>query len=209
MLAHIASFSNLIPLLAGIWRFSSLDRSMKIFVLICVWSCLEVLAEYMLSVRYINNTFIINYFFLIDALLLFVLYLFSIDDRRIMRNIFILAMLFICAWVVDKIFLAVPDQMNSEMAVTSRIFIIIASIVIVQAIMKKTNNLLIDEPIFWVSAGYVLYSAGVLFIFGLSNELLKLGPVYFKVSWHINWSLAIVANLMFTRSFYCRARRQI
>lgn len=207
-LAYIATFTYLIPLLAGILRFKWLDRSMKIFFLLCVWSCVEVFAEYMLSVRGINNAFIINYFFLIDPLPLFVLYLFSIDDRKIRRNIFILAFLFIFAWIVDKIFLAVPDQINSEMAVTSRIFIIVASIVVVQAVMKTTNNLLIDEPIFWVSAGYVLYSAGVLLIFGLSNELAKLGPVYFKVSWHINWSLAIVANLMFARVFYCRARRQ-
>jgi hypothetical protein len=207
-LAYIASFTYLIPLLAGISRFEWLDRTMRIFFLLCVWSCVEVFAEYMLSVRDINNAFIINYFLLIDALFLFVLYLFSIGDRRIRRNIFVLALLFICIWIVDKIFFAVPDQMNSEMAVTSQIFIIVASIVVVQAVMKRTSNLLIDEPIFWVAAGYVLYSAGVLVIFGLSNELLKLGPVYFKVSWHINWSLTIVANLMFARVFYCRARRQ-
>ncbi len=208
VLARIASVSYLIPLLVGLWRFRSLDRSMKIFFLLCVWSCVEIVAEYMLSVRHINNTFIINYFLLIDALFLFLLYLFSTDDRRTKRNIFILALLFICAWIVDKIFLAVPDQINSEMAVTSQIFIILASIVIVQAIMKKSSNLLIDEPIFWVAAGHVLYSAGVLLIFGLSNELLKLGPVYFNVSWHINWALAIVANLMFARGFFCRAKQQ-
>jgi hypothetical protein len=207
-LAYIASFTYLIPLLAGISRFKWLDRTMRIFLLLCVWSCLEVFAEYMVGVMKSNNASVINYSFLTDPLFLFVLYFFSIDDRKIRRNIFILALLFICTWIAEKIFLTVPDQINSKMAATSQIFIIVASIVIVQAVMKRTNNLLIDEPIFWVAAGYVLYSAGVLVIFGLSNELLKLGPAYFKVSWHINWSLTIVANLMFVRVFYCRARRQ-
>lgn len=206
MLAHIASFSYLIPSLAGMRRFRSLDRSMKIFLLLCLWSCLEVLAEYILNVKKINNSFLINYYYLLDDLFLSIVYSFSIEDRRTKRIILTLALLFGCIWIVDKIYFAVPGQMNSEMALTSRIFIIVASIVIVQAVMKKTNNLLIDEPVFWVSTGYVLYSAGVLLIFGLSNELLKLGQVYFKVSWHINWSLIIVTNLMFMRSFYCRAK---
>jgi hypothetical protein len=207
-LAYIASFTYLIPLLVGLSRFKWLDRIMRIFLLLCVWSCLEVFAEYMLGVMNSNNASVINYFFLTDPLFLFVLYLFSIDDGKIKRNIFILALLSICTWIVEKIFWAVPDQINSQMAATSQIFIIVASIIIVQAVMKKTSNLLIDEPIFWVAAGYVLYSAGVLVIFGLSNELMKLGPAYFKVSWHINWSLTIVANVIFARVFFCRARRQ-
>jgi hypothetical protein len=105
-------------------------------------------------------------------------------------------------------YFAVPGQINNEMAVTSRIFIIVASIVIVQVLMKKTNTLLIDEPVFWVSTGSILYSTGVLLIFGLINELINIGMFYFYVAWHINWSLAIVANLMFTWSFYCRTKQQ-
>ena len=182
---------------------------MKMFFLLCVLSLIEVTAEYILSVKHINNSFLINYYFLIDSLFLSVVYLYSIEDKRTKRIILILAILFIVIWVLDSLIFAVPGQMNNEMAVTSRIFIIVASIVIVLAVMKKTDSLLIDNPIFWVSTGYVLYSAGVLFVFGLSNELLKIGMLYFAVAWHINWSLAIVANLMFTRSFYCRAKQLI
>ena len=208
-LAHISTLTYLIPLLAGIWQFKRLDRPMKMFFLLCVLSLIEVTAEYILSVKHINNSFLINYYFLIDSLFLSVVYLYSIEDKRTKRIILILAILFIVIWVLDSLIFAVPGQMNNEMAVTSRIFIIVASIVIVLAVMKKTDSLLIDNPIFWVSTGYVLYSAGVLFVFGLSNELLKIGMLYFAVAWHINWSLAIVANLMFTRSFYCRAKQLI
>jgi len=207
--AYIATFTYLIPPLAGIWRFKQLDRPMKMFFLLCVWSLIEVTAEYILSVKHINNSFLINYYFLIDSLFLSVVYSYSIEDKRTKRIILILAMLFIVIWVIDELTFAVPGQLNNEMAVTSRIFIIVASILIVLAVMKKTDSLLIDRPIFWVSMGYVLYSAGVLLIFGLSNELLKIGMFYFHIAWHINWSLAIVANLMFTRSFYCRAKQQI
>jgi hypothetical protein len=207
-LAFISSLTYLIPPLAGIWRFKRLDRPMKLFFLLCVWSLIEVTAEYILSVNHINNSFLINSSFLIDTLFLSVVYSNSTEDKRIKRIILILAILFIAIWIVDKLIFAVPGQMNNEMAVTSCIFIIVASIVIVLAVMKKTDSLLIDKPIFWVSAGYVLYSAGVLFIFGLSNELLKLGMFYFQIAWHINWSFAIVANLMFARSFFCRAKQQ-
>jgi hypothetical protein len=207
-LAFISALTYLIPPLAGIWRFKRLDRPMKMFFLLCVWSLIDVITEYILSVKHINNYFLINYYFLLDSLFLSVVYSYSIEDKRTKRIILILAMLFIVIWVVDKLMFAVPGQMNNEMAVTSRLFIIIASILIVVAVMKKTDSLLIDRPIFWVSTGSVLYSTGVLLIFGLSNELSKMGIFYFYVAWHINWSLAIVANLMFTRGFLCRARQQ-
>lgn len=207
-LALISALTYLIPPLAGIWRFKQLDRAMKMFFLLCACSLLEVAAEYILSVRHINNSFLINYYFLIDSLFLSVVYSYSIEDKRTKRIILILAILFIVIWVVDRLIFAVPGQMNNEMAVTSRIFIIVVSILIVLAVMKKTDSLLIDRPIFWVSTGYVIYSAGVLFIFGLSNELLKIGMLYFHIAWHINWSLDIVANLMFTRGFFCRAKQQ-
>jgi hypothetical protein len=208
-LAFISSLTYLIPAIAGIWRFKRLERPMKMFLLLCVWSCIEATAEYILGMKHINNSFLINYYFLIDSLFLSVVYSYSIEDKRTKRTILVLAILFIVIWVIDRLFFAVPGQMNNEMAATSSIFIIIVSILIVLVVIKKTDRLLIDEPIFWVSTGYALYSAGVLLIFGLSNELLKLGMLYFAVAWHINWSLAIVANLMFTRGFFCRAKQQI
>jgi hypothetical protein len=208
VLAFISSLTYLIPAIAGIWRFKRLERPMKVFLLLCVWSCIETTAEYILSLRHINNSFLINYYFLIDSLFLSILYSYATEDKRTKRSFFFLTLIFCCVWVFDSLYFSVPDQLNSEMAVTSRIFIIIVSILIVLDVMKKTDRLLIDEPIFWVSAGYALYSAGVLLIFGLSNELLKLGMFYFSIAWHINWSLIIVSNLMFTRGFFCKARQQ-
>lgn len=208
-LAIIAAITYLIPLIAGMSRFKWLNRTMRVFLLLCLCSCLEVFSEYILSVKKINNLFLINYYFLLDDLFLSVVYSLSIEERKTKWIILTLALLFACIWIVDKMYFAVPGQMNTEMGVTSRIFIIVASIVIVLALMKKTNTLLIDDPVFWVATGSVIYSTGVLLIIGLGNELIKIGSFYFYVAWHINWSLAIVANLMFTRSFYCRAKQQI
>lgn len=204
----IAAITYLIPLIAGMSRFKWLNRTMRVFLLLCLCSCLEVFSEYILSVKKINNLFLINYYFLLDDLFLSVVYSFSIEEKKTKRIILTLALLFTCIWIVDQTYFAVPGQMNTEMGVTSRIFIIVASIVIVLALMKKTNALLIDDPVFWVSTGSVLYSTGVLLILGLGNELVKIGSFYFYVAWHINWSLAIVANLMFTRGFFCKAKQQ-
>ena len=208
-LAYIASLTYLIPAIAGVWRFKKLERPMRFFSFFCVWSCLEAGAEFILSKYHINNYFLINTYFLIDFLLLSILNSYSTEDKRTKRIVLILAIIFAIIWVINKLVFAVPGQMDNEMAVMSGIFIIIISILIVLAVMKRTDRLLVDESIFWISMGYALYSAGVLLIFGLSNELLKLGMLYFAVAWHINWSLAIIANLMFTRSFFCRAKQQI
>ena len=207
LLAFVSWASYAIPTIAGIWRFKRLDRPMKIFLLFCIWSSIEVSVEYVLSSNRINNHLLINYGYLIDTLFLSILYSSSTDDKKTKKIFLFLTLIFGCLWIVDALFFAFAAKLNSEMAMTSRILIIIMSILILFDVVRKTDRLLVDESIFWISTGFALYSAGVFLIFGLSNELVKLGPIYFLIAWHINWALVIVTNLMFTKGFFCKAKQ--
>lgn len=205
--AIIAASSYLIPPGAAISRFRSLDRGMKIFFAYCVFSFSEVLCEYIFASKGINNSFLSNYSIFIECGFLSLVYSMSTEERRIQQAIAVLASLFVCVWIVDKIYFEIPGRINDEMAVASRIFIVVISILIIQTLLKKTNTLITDKPIFWISAGNILYSAGVLVVLGLSNELIKGGEVYFQVAWYINWSLAIVTNLIFTKGLLCKVNQ--
>ncbi|MGA9407839.1 MAG: hypothetical protein WBW71_11975 [Bacteroidota bacterium] len=208
-MAFIAFFSYPIPVVAGIARFKRLTDAMKVLFLFCLFSCLVAGAECVLSLNHMNNTFLSNYSFLIESAFIFVIYFFSIDSKRIKQINSVLAALFFCIWIIDKIWFAVPNQLNSEMAVASRVFIIVISILTIYTIVKKIDHQLINDPIFWVSSSTLIYSTGAIFIFGLSNELLKMGASYFITAWYINWMLAVVSNLMYTKGFFCTAKYQI
>ena len=96
------------------------------------------------------------------------------------------------------------------MAVASRVFIIVISVLTIYTIVKKINHPLINDPIFWVSSGTLIYSTGAIFIIGLSNELLKMGSiVFYQLHGTSIGSLAMISNLMYTKGFFCTAKYQI
>ncbi len=95
------------------------------------------------------------------------------------------------------------------MAVASQVYLIVISVFMIHTIVKRTDHAIADEPVFWVAIGNLIYSTGALFIAGLSNELMKMGTSYFITAWHINWSLAIISNVIYTKAFFCTTRYQI
>ncbi|MGA7161372.1 MAG: hypothetical protein WBZ48_10245 [Bacteroidota bacterium] len=202
VIAYIAAVSYSIPTIAGSFRFKHLSNAMKALLLFCFFSCVEVGVEYVLGRKHINNSFLSNYSNLIEPSLISAVYFLSVKNKMTKDVILLLAFLFLSVLVIDKIFYDVPNQLNETMSIISGIFIIIISVLTLYTIVSTMNNPLVNEPIFWVSSGTLIYSAGVLFVFSFSNELLKMGYSYFEAAWHVNWSLVIVANAMYTKGFF-------
>ncbi len=209
VIAIVAGYSFTIPVIAGIVRFKHLSNAMKVFLLFCIITCAEVVGEYVLGRKHINNTFLSNYSFLIESAIIVTVYLLSVESKKVKQIIFALALLFLCIWIIDKLYFEVPNQLNDEMALASRVFIILISVVTIHSIVKQMNHPFTGEPIFWASSGIVIYSSGVFLIVGLSNELLKMGTSYFLAAWYINWTMAIISNLVYTKGFFCKAKYQI
>jgi len=209
VIGYVASSSYLIPAIAGMVRFNRLNNAMKVFLLFCCFGCIDIGEEIVLSHKHMNSAFLANYFILGESAFIFTVYFFSIGSKRIKQMISTLAVLFLCIWIADKIYFEVPDQINNEMAIASRIFIIVISVFMIHTMVKRVDHPLTDEPIFWVSTSTLIYSTGVFLIIGLGNELLKIGLSYFIAAWYINWSLIIVSNIMYTKGFFCTAKYQI
>ncbi|GEM_PF-1180022 len=208
-MAIVTVLSSFIPAIAGIARFKHLNRAMKVFLAFCIYCCCLEILEEILRRNAVNNTSLSNYYVPVESIFICVVYTLSVASKRIKRIISGLTLLFLCIWVADKVYLDIPGQMNSEMAVTSRVLIILISVMTIHAIVKQMNHPFIDEPIFWVSSGTLLYSTGVAPILGLVHELLKMGVSYYAAAWYINWSLEIISNLMYTKGFFCTAKSQI
>ena len=209
VIVYFVNASSLFAAIAGIVRFRRLNNAMKVFSIFCGLTCLMEIFELILNRKHINNTFISNYYVLVEVIFVSVVYLLSLGNKRMQRIISALALLFLCIWVLDKIYFDVSGQVNIEMAVTSRIFIILISVLTIHTIVRQMNHPFINTPIFWVSSGVLLYSTGVALILGSMNELIKMGISYYQAAWYINWSLEILCNLMYTKGFFCTAKFQI
>ena len=209
VIVYFVNASSLFAAIAGIVRYKRLNNAMKVFSVFCVLTCLMEIFELILNRKHINNTFISNYYVLVEVIFVSIVYLISLGNKRMQRIISALTLLFLCVWVLDKIYFDVSGQVNIEMAVTSRIFIILISVLTIHTIVRQMNHPFINTPMFWVSSGVLLYSTGVALILASMNELIKMGISYYQAAWYINWSLEILCNLMYTKGFFCTVKYQI
>ncbi len=205
-LGYVAAWSYVIPVAAGITRLRVLSTALKVFLILCVLSALQVGAQYVLGARGISNYFLLNYFVALEFILIILVYSLSTSSRGVRAVLSACAILFLVYWIVDLIFWNDPTRISSVAAVAANILLIVASVAILQSATRDTTTRLADRPIFWVATGVAVYAAGSLLVLGFSNELLKLGVEYFDVGWHINWSLIILSNLLFAKGLLCRIR---
>jgi hypothetical protein len=194
----------LIPAAVGIRNFRKLERGMQFLALLCVLACIQLIAENVVALIYENNYFLVDYYTIVEFLLLAAVFYSSIESKIPRLVLAILFSAFVIYWLIDMIQRPDPHAINTKLAMVSRVFLIAVSLVGFQYSLKEESSVMAKMPIVWVSFAVVLYSAGTLIVFGLSNQLLKLGRPYFDIAWHINWGLLIVVNLMYSKGMICR-----
>jgi hypothetical protein len=205
----VVILSFVFPVTSAVMRYRRLDAAMKVFAIFCIFYFAIEILEFVLMRMHINNTSESNYFVPIEVMTMCVVYVLSTQSKKIKKTLSIITTVFMCIWLVDKIYFEVPGLVNNEMALTSRIVIVLLSVVTINVNMKNLDHPFTDEPIFWVSIGTIIYSAGVAVLIGSINELAKLGLSVFNSVWYINWVLEILCNLIFTKGFLCKAKYQI
>ena len=205
-MGHIAVWSTLIPAVLGIWRFGRLDKPMKYFAVLCVVGAVNVLLEVVLSRLGIRNYFVSDLYFLVAVPFFGLVYHFSIKAQLARNLLRVCTALFVLVWLIHKAAFADPNQLSSTLAMITAIWLVVMSIVTLNALLKTAARKLTHEPVFWVLTGTLLYFSGTFAVMGLSNELMKLGRWYFDFAWHINWGLTIIANMLYAKGVLCKAQ---
>jgi hypothetical protein len=204
ILGQIHAFSFLVPATAGIMRFARTNRAMRILAVLCVFACLDAAGQLFLALRHVKNYIVSDYYAVVETSLLCAVFYFSVTSKEVRNVLRILGVAFFVIWAVDTIWFNDHDQINSGMAMISRIFVLAMSLITLQATLKDERAHLMNQPVFWIALGTILYSCGTILVLGLSNKLLALGKAYFDVAWHFNWSLLIIANLFYTKGMLCK-----
>jgi len=206
ILGYVYFASSLIPVSLGIVRYRSIAKPMRVLTLLCALSVMTATTELILGRYGINNQFLANAYVPVEVLLITLVYCFSISVTKYRRILVGSALVFMSVWIVDWIFFDIPDEMNSEMALVSRLFLFTMSLLVISIASKDSTSRLSDKSLFWVATGVVVYSTGTFIVAGLGNRLLQLNASLFVIAWHINWLLLIAANLLYTRGLLCKTQ---
>ncbi len=177
---------------------------MKVLAVLAGLACLELIAEYVVQRLIHYNTFLPRYYEALELLMIGWVYYLSFRKKGIRLVVVLLCAFFTIVWLIQVPHLYESHTVVGSTQILSRIVLVALSLVAFQSIGEVATNRLIEVPLFWVSLGVLLYSAGTLIVFGLGNEILKMGMSYFAAAWSLNWLLSIAANLFFAKAFLCR-----
>jgi len=205
-MAYVAGGMSFLPAVMGLMRYRKLNRAMRLFTAFTLVGSLSVTVEFGLGMFKITNYFLADIYYLASVLLLALVYGWSVRPEAAQKVLKGCAVVYCFIWVIDEICFPDLDQVNSTLAMISSIFLVMMSMVALQALLKSARTSLTGEPVFWILTGTILYSTGSFLVFGLSNDLLKLGLAYFDIAWHINWILYIASMLMFTKGLLCKSQ---
>jgi hypothetical protein len=203
--AYVHLLSYPVPAIVGIAKYSGLQKALKVLSALSLLSCLNIGTQFVLASLKVKNYFVSDYFRVIEVGMLCAIFQMSIGQKPARLILKSLGGLFVGVWIVDMI-LPTSDHFNNVMAMISRVFVLVMSLITLQAAMKDETSPLFERSIFWVGVGAAIYSSGTLLLLGLSNYLLQLGTSYFLAAWHINWALLIAANLFYTKGMLCKSQ---
>ena len=201
---YVHLFSFVVPAAVGIWVYARLNRGMRLLVVLCILACANVGLQFGLSLWRITNYIVADCYRVVEvSLITGVLYLSSTLERARLV-ITCIGVIFALIWIGDMAWLNDHDHINSGMAMISRMFLIVMSLITLYAEVMSERSNLAERSVFWISVGVALYSSGTLLAVASSNYLLGLRRAYFDVAWHFNWGLLVVANLMYTKGIMCK-----
>jgi hypothetical protein len=164
----------------------------------------NIVLQFLLGRWGIRNHVVSDYYRVLEVSLLCGVFWRSVTQQRVRKVLAILALLFVLVWFVDLVLSNGHQRLNNEMAMMSRLVLLVMSLTTLHAELRNERTSLTERSVFWVSTAVALYTTGTFLVLAFSNYLLALGRTYFDVAWHINWGLLIAANLMYTKGMMCK-----
>jgi hypothetical protein len=203
VLFYISQLIVILTAMVGGFRYRNLPRPLKILEWLTIVSLVEVGVQRILGSHHINNLWTVHLFTLFEFICVVLIYSAWMKERRNQVMLVVCLSAFILFWIVSKFTFEPFSRLDGWTSAISKILQITLSIFILVDVIKESELVWTRDSRFWVGAGIIIYAAGSIFIFALFNKMLEISVDRLMMVWHINWSLMIISNLFYARSFLC------
>lgn len=203
ILAYISLYSPTLPILVGIYRLGSLDRSKIIlFSYLLVTFSADIflmwfVRGHQLDLGLTHAYFLVEYLFIMSII---VVWQESHQMKKFFQTMLFLYTLF---WVVAKISFEPLNGLYSITASVSQVLLVLAAGYTLFIVIGNHAQPLFSLLRFWVLLSIVIYFTGTLLLVALQGILIKFSINDFILVASINWSLKILFNILIATGFLC------
>lgn len=198
-LAIAAILANLLPIFCGLYWYTHVKKEFKLFLYFLMISFIFSMMMMLFSFRGNNNMFVLHFYTLFE--LIFIVYILSQWQNRIRSRILLLLTYipFLIIWLIVKIFIEDPTNFDNISSSLSSAIITVISAYTLLGLVKDWGKP-IENAVFLIVSGFLIYFSGNLVLFALSATVLS-------SSWVIHNGLAIVSDLFYTGGFLALRHR--
>jgi hypothetical protein len=203
-LALVSFISSPLPVIVGWIRRKYLSRGSRIFLGLLSFYLLVLAAQLVMMFNYINAMWISQLYTLIEFCIIAAVYFVETDKLSVKNAIKWSIYVFCVFWIIAKFSfepMILYDNYTSPFAAV--LLIVMATYKLIE-LLRESKNSVFKKSMFWISTGIVVYYVGTMPLFALANMLLTRPLDEFANFWRINWGLAIVSNLIYSKAFTCK-----
>jgi len=200
----VCSCTYIIPVVVGLARFRKLTFPMKILGVLTIFALTEIAISVYVARMNIRNYFVTNYTEAAEVSLILAVYYASAVSRKQKLILVLLGISFFVVWLGYMALYYDPNEFGGAMPITDRLFMILGSIVAMQSLVTDSTARLFEQSLFWMIFAVILDAPGSLIGIGLFDRMLKDNYWLMYVVYHINWSLDIATNLLYSKALLCK-----
>jgi hypothetical protein len=200
---------HLLPVLAGIYCRSyriPLNRYLFVFVVLNIVSEITL---YITASHGVGNQAEFQLYILFCTLLVFALYRKWLMDAGSSAARYVTAapIIFFVFWVASKMTVEPITHPPEYTLNVSNLMILMLSVYGISLLNRVPSDIRLTKmPIFWITAGLFIYSAGNVLPFLSYSSFVHFPRPMALAVWSVNWSLSCVANICYTIAFLCTPR---
>src|SRR5258708_11355920 len=181
----------------GIAGFRRSPYYMKLLCILTGVSFFSDVVSFFLPFFKVNPNYIGNTYGLVEFALLSALYYKAINDHRYLNKFIILGIVFFLFFFSNFLFFQ-QAKINSYTLIFSSFVFIGLAVAYFYQLMRSLPTLQIQLlPMFWINVAVLVYFAGNLFLFILSNYLVNSLKDNLAVYWSFHNFLSIIKNVLF------------
>jgi hypothetical protein len=204
ILAILSVISGAIPVLAALFNYRHIDKTLKIFGAYLVVSfafdvgfCLAQRSD-----ATVNDMPMIHLYLTISLTFFSIIYYHLFFKVALKKTVIVLGLLTFIPFLYNSIKIwFYPSISNTALS----IFLIVLSLIYFYQLLTRQEYVYIEKQgWFWINAGVLFYSAVNIFLFMLFNQLPhELRPKLFM----IHSSTNIIANLLYSVGLLCKPQK--
>jgi len=186
----------LFPLAMAVWRYKYLTHELVYVAAFLGLSLLGELVATVLSALGINNLFVLHFYTMLEFSLIALFYQRFFGGYYPRWFVPTLLVVFIAFAVINLLFIQSLSEFNTyARGLEGLLTIVLAMMCFYKMLMELESKRPEKHPVFWINAGYLFYFAGSLFLFILSNVVLKENKSFNFMFWGFHACLFALMHL--------------